>query len=182
MKRRALLGLAVVAAPILLGVRAPSADRILAAIVGGASASAILQGWCADHGLPPLTARRDRAAVKPPTPAVLAALGVRPGEPVGYRRVRLACGMVILSEADNWYVPARLTRQMNRQLAANDAPFGLVTRPLHFTRHTLRATRAPDGDHILEVTALLVSATGAPFSYVIEDYRRELASKSAPGR
>jgi hypothetical protein len=41
----------------------------------------------------------------------------------------------------------------------------------------LRARRAPDVDHILEVTAVLVSATGAPFSYVIEDYRRELAPR-----
>jgi hypothetical protein len=180
MKRRALQGLAVVAAPVLLGAQAPSADGIGAAIVGGASASAILQGWCADHGLPPLIARRDSAAEKPPTPAVLAALAVRPGEPVGYRRVKLACGTVILSEADNWYVPGHLTLQMNRQLDSTDAPFGLVARPLHFTRRTLRARRAPDADHILEVTAVLVSAAGAPFSYVIEDYRRELGS--TPGR
>jgi hypothetical protein len=181
MKRRTLQGLAVVAAPILLGAT-PSVERVEAAIVGGASASAILQGWCADHGLPPLVARRDRGAEKPPTPSVLAVLGVRPGEPVGYRRVKLACGAVILSEADNWYVPARLTRQMNRRLTATDAPFGLVVRPLHFTRRTLRTTRTPDADHILEVTAVLVSAAGSPFSYVIEDYRRELASKSTPGR
>jgi hypothetical protein len=178
MKRRWLLGLAVVAAPNLLGAQAPSADRI----VGGKSASLVLQGWCADQGLPPLLAQRVRGAAKPPTPSVLAALAVRPGAHVGYRRVKLACGTVILSEADNWYVPGRLTRQMNRQLDSTDAPFGLVVRPLHFTRRTLRARRAPDADHILEVTAVLVSATGAPFSYVIEDYRRELAPGSTPGR
>ena len=182
MKRRTLQSLAAVAAPILLGAQAPSMNRVEAAVVGGASASAVLQGWCADHGLPPLTAVRDRGAEKPPTRAVLAALGVRPGEPLGYRRVKLACGAVTLSEADNWYVPARLTRQMNHRLDATDAPFGLVTRSLHFTRRTLRATRAPDADHILEVTAVLVSASGAPFSYVIEDYRRERASRSTPGR
>ncbi len=175
MKRRWRLGLAVVAGPILWGAQSPSADKILAAIVGGQSASIVLQGWCADHGLPPLLARRVRGVEKPPPAAALAALAVRPGEPVGYRRVKLACGTVILSEADNWYVPGRLTRQMNRQLDSTDAPFGLVARPLHFTRRTLMATRAPDPNHILEVAALLVSATGAPFSYVVEDYRRELA-------
>ncbi len=182
MKRRALQGLAVVATPILLGAQAPSADRIVAAIVGGESASIVLQGWCVDHGLPPLLARRVRGVEKPPPAAALAPLAVRPGEPVGYRRVKLACGTVILSEADNWYVPGRLTRQMNRQLDSTDAPFGLVARPLHFIRRTLQARRAPDADHILEVTAVLVSATGAAFSYVIEDYRRDLVSKSAPGR
>lgn len=174
MKRRWLVGVAVAAAPILLGAQAPSADRIVAAIVGGQSASIVLRGWCADHGLPPLVARRARGAEKPPTPAVLAALVVRPAERVDYRRVKLACGTVVLSEADNWYVPGRLTREMNRQLNDTDAPFGLVARPLHFTRRTLRTRRAPDADHILELTAVLVSATGAPFSYVIEAYRREL--------
>jgi hypothetical protein len=149
----------------------------VAAIVGGKSASVVLQAWCADHGLPPLLARRVRGAEKPPTPAVLAALAVRPDEPVDYRRVKLACGTVVLSEADNWYVPSRLTGEMNRQLDNTDAPFGLVARPLHFTRRTLRARRAPDAGHILEVAAVLVSATGAPFSYVIEDYRRELAPR-----
>jgi hypothetical protein len=177
MKRRWRLGLAGLAAPILLGAQAPSADRIVAAIVGGKSASVVLQGWCADHGLPPLLARRVRGAERPPTPAVLAALAVRPGEPVDYRRVKLACGTVVLSEADNWYIPGRLTDGMNRQLDNTEAPFGLVARPLHFTRRTLRARRAPDVDHILEVTAVLVSATGAPFSYVIEDYRRDLAPR-----
>jgi hypothetical protein len=179
MKRRWPLGLVVVAGPILLGAQEPPADRI----VGGESASIVLQGWCANHGLPPLLARRVRGAEKPPTPGVLAALAVRPGAHVGYRRVKLACGTVVLSEADNWYVPDRLTRQMNRQLDSTDAPFGLVARPLHFTRRTLRVRRPPDTDHMLEVTAVLVSARGAPFSYVIEDYRRELASPgSTPGR
>lgn len=174
MKRRWLSGVAVAVAPILLGARGPSADRIVSAILGGQSASIVLQRWCADHGLPPLLAQRIKETEKPPAPAVLAALIVRPGEPVGYRRVKLACGTVILSEADNWYVPARLTREMNRQLDNTDAPFGFVARPLHFTRRTLGSRRAPDADHFLEVTAVLVSGRGAPFSYVIEDYRREL--------
>jgi hypothetical protein len=182
MKRRWLLGLAVVVAPILLGAQAPSVGALGDAIVGGASASVVLQGWCADHGLPPLIAGRVRGAEKPAPPAVLAALAVRPGEPLRYRRVTLACGAVILSEADNWYVPGRLTRQMNRRLDTTDAPFGLVARPLHFTRRTLQARRAPDADHILEVTAVLVSAAGAPFSYVIEDYRRLISFGSTPGQ
>jgi hypothetical protein len=52
----------------------------------------------------------------------------------------LRCGPTILSEADNWYVPERLTAQMNRTLDTSDAPFGKVVQPLHFRRHTMSST------------------------------------------
>ncbi len=55
-------------------------------------------------------------------------------EPVKYRRVALACGDHILSEADNWYVPARLTPEMNRLLETTDTPFGRVVQSLQPTR------------------------------------------------
>jgi hypothetical protein len=32
-------------------------------------------------------------------------------EPLGFRHVRLACGNVVLSDAQNWFVPARLPRR-----------------------------------------------------------------------
>ena len=66
-------------------------------------------------------------------------LGVPPGEPVRYRHVRLVCGDKLLSEADNWYVPARLTPEMNRLLDETDTPFGRVIRDLNFRRETLSA-------------------------------------------
>ncbi len=56
-----------------------------------------------------------------------------------YRRVRLSCGATVLSEAENWYVPSRLTADMNAQLESTDTPFGKVVQPLHFRRHTLAA-------------------------------------------
>ncbi len=68
-----------------------------------------------------------------------AALDVKPDEPLGYRRVRLKCGDRVLSEADNWYVPARLTPEMNRVLETTDTPFGKAVAALHFRRHTLSA-------------------------------------------
>jgi len=43
---------------------------------------------------------------------------------VKYRRVQPSCGDHILSEADNWYVPRRLTPEMNRLLETTDVPFG----------------------------------------------------------
>ncbi|HEY1447869.1 MAG TPA: hypothetical protein VGF33_04990 [Caulobacteraceae bacterium] len=180
MKRHTLIWLVLLLAPVLLGAQPPSAGGLEAAIVGGASASAVLQGWCADHGLPKLTAQRMTGAKKPADATILAALGARPGEKVAYRRVRLGCGAKELSEADNWYLPDRLTPAMNRQLEETDTPFGLAVRPLNFSRRTLAVKHAPDSDHLLEVRAVLLSAAGAPFSYVVEDYRRNLAL--TPGR
>ena len=67
------------------------------------------------------------------------ALDVKPDEPLGYRRVRLKCGDHVLSEADNWYVPARLAPEMNHVLETTDTPFGKAVAALHFRRHTLSA-------------------------------------------
>ena len=49
--------------------------------------------------------RRPEAALARAAPAP----GIGPDEPVAYRHVRLRCGDHVLSEADNWYVPSRLT-------------------------------------------------------------------------
>jgi hypothetical protein len=48
-------------------------------------------------------------ADKAPTAEQRQLLGVTPSEPIRYRKVRLSCGNHVLSEADNWYVPSRLT-------------------------------------------------------------------------
>ncbi len=75
-------------------------------------------------------ALREQGADKPLTAEQRARLGLGPDEQVRYRHVRLACGDRVLSEADNWYVPARLTPEMNAALEGSDAPFGRVVRPL----------------------------------------------------
>jgi len=76
------------------------------------SATLTLERWCAAHRLAtPATVVADRVrdVDKQPTVEVRTLLGVSAAEPVKYRRVRLRCGDRVLSEADNWYVPARLT-------------------------------------------------------------------------
>jgi hypothetical protein len=153
---------------------APAVGDIAAAIAHGASASTVLQAWCAAHGLPPLLAQRLAGQAAPPDGAVRAALGAGPDQTVRYRHVRLACGGKVLSEADNWYLPDRLSAAMNHILETTDTPFGLVVRPLNFTRRTLQVTHSADPDHRLEIRAVLVSAAGAPFSYVVEDYSGDL--------
>jgi hypothetical protein len=99
---------------------------------------------------------------------VRAALEAGRGAAIAYRRVRLACGERTMSEADNWYLPSRLSPDMNRQLAITETPFGLVVRPLAFRRQTLNA--APDAQGRFVIRAELIDRTGKPFSYVIERY------------
>jgi hypothetical protein len=154
------------AAALVMAILAASP---MAQITGGESASVVLATWCATHHPGErLKAEREQALIKPASATVRRALHVRPGEALAYRRVRLACGAEVLSEADNWYVPARLTPEMNRVLETTDTPFGLVVRPLAFTRVTLSVRGR-------EVRALLRKPGGAPFSYVIEDYAAEIA-------
>lgn len=168
-----------------------------AALLSGDSATLTLDGWCARHHLAPagtrVTAERVRGADKPVTAALRADLQVGADEPVRYRRVRLHCGDLVLSEADNWYVPARLTPAMNAALDTSDIAFGRVVQPLHFRRQTISAkllwsplpddwdertgpVEAPAGaaiaipDHVIEHRAMLRLPDGTPFSEVVEDY------------
>lgn len=107
------------------------------------SATQTLERWCGDHQLASpakIVAERVQGIEQAPTPEQRTELKVEPAEQVRYRRVRLRCGALVLSEADNWYVPSRLTPQMNELLDSTDTPFGKVVLPLHFQRHTLSAT------------------------------------------
>jgi chorismate-pyruvate lyase len=159
------------------------------------SASLTLERWCDAHGLaapPRIVAERIIGTDKKPTAQQRVELGVTPLEPVRYRRVRLRCGAVVLSEADNWYVPSRLTDPMNEQLDHTDAAFGKVVQTLNFRRHTLSATLLwsplPEGwenqpraasvgagklhipERLLEHRAVLVLPDGTPISEVVETY------------
>src|SRR6266436_5913553 len=72
------------------------------------SATLTLERWCDVHRLaspPRIVAVRVPDVDKPPTPEQRRELGITPTESVRYRRVKLMCGAVVLSEADNWYVP-----------------------------------------------------------------------------
>jgi hypothetical protein len=137
----------------------------LAKILAGESATAALNAWCAAQHLPPVTAHLAPDVKKPAPPAVTALLGSK--EPLRFRHVALLCGEQTVSTADNWYVPAQLTAEMNQRLDTSDTPFGQVVKPLGFTRRTLDVQHLAGG---WEVKAVLTSAGGAPFSYVVEDY------------
>lgn len=168
------------------------------------SATLTLDRWCAAHGLAQpakVTAERVRGQDLAPTPEQRQALRVQADEAVGYRRVRLRCGDLVLSEADNWYVPARLTDEMNRTLATTDTAFGRAVQALHFTRHTEaaellwqplpegweRGAAFPQAGGDLDIPPLLLRheavlslPDGTPFSLVIETYTRNVLAFPPP--
>jgi chorismate-pyruvate lyase len=167
----------------------PAAGRALADFAGRldrtASATEVLRGWCAEHALanpPVIRAERDSSTDKPANAAIRGLLRAAPGEPVRYRRVRLVCGTRVLSEADNWYRPSRLTLEMNRQLDETETPFGAVVRLLNFHRRPLadqfeapgEGLLAPLAPAVMRRRAVLIDARGEPFSLVTETYAAAL--------
>lgn len=157
--------------------------QLEADILSSPSATQALTARCARLHLadpPAIRALRDHDRDQPADAEIRRLLKVSADEPVRYRRVSLACGSQTLSDADNWYVPARLTPDMNATLDGSDIPFGTVVKPLNFRRQTLKTQARPDASHVLRVTALLVDAANQPFSLVRENYSRVLVGKDDP--
>ncbi|HET7462428.1 MAG TPA: hypothetical protein VFJ82_14340 [Longimicrobium sp.] len=179
-----------------------------AEILASRSATATLEKWCADHAL----AREPRvvAEVLPAEPVAPSAeqrrrLQADSGEVVRYRRVRLRCGGHVLSEAENWYLPGRLTPEMNRALESGDTPFGRVVAPLEPYRRTFASrllwSPLPEGwersSHpappcrssgplaipgaLFEHRALVLGRDHRPIAEVHEVYRGGLLAFSPPG-
>jgi chorismate-pyruvate lyase len=169
-----------------------------ASLLASRSATATLEKWCADHKMsaePKIVAKRLTDQDKPPSEGTRERLRLGASEPVKYRRVQLNCGGHVLSEADNWYVPGRLSEEMNRTLETTDAPFGKVVAPLQPFRRTIDMTMRwsplPQGweladaaqpgqeagatplpYEIFEHTAILYGQDQKPFSEVHETYTR----------
>lgn len=177
------------------------------ALLSHDSATLVLDDWCARHRLAPpgsrIVAERVRDIDKPITPEQRRTLRIAETDSVRYRRVRLRCGAQILSEADNWYVPARLTPAMNAALETTDIAFGRVVQPLHFQRRTLSARllwsplppdwdsaarpipRGTGGtlaipDQLIEHRAILALPDGTPFSMVVETYGSAILAFQPP--
>lgn len=88
------------------------------------------------------------------------------------RHVQLLCGEIALSDAWNWYVPERLTAEMNTRLEHSTIPFGRAVQETHFSRTTISSTAMPpESGYLLENRAVLRRAgDNAPIALVIEDY------------
>ncbi len=107
------------------------------------SATRALEEWCEEHGL--VTPARIGAitmaqACKKATQDQLERLQVQKQDDVAYRQVRLLCADLLVCEADNWFVPSRLTDAMNIALQTTDTPFGKVVAPLQPYRDTYSMT------------------------------------------
>jgi len=175
------------------------AQSLNAEILGSHSATDSLEKWCRRHQLAQpatIVAKLDATIVKPATAEQRRRLKVSEQEQVSYRHVRLLCGDHVLSEADNWYVPGRLTDEMNRLLETTDIPFGRAVQALAPYRQTfatislwpplaavwgrgpavstraLRPLAIPDS--LFEHRALLYGRDDMPFSEVDEVYKRWL--------
>jgi hypothetical protein len=180
-------------------------ETLNAELLANDSATLTLEHWCDVHHLtsaPRIVAERVPDVDKPASPEQRRELGVAPTDVVRYRRVNLLCGTVVLSEADNWYVPGRLTPEMNKLLETTDAPFGKVVQALHFRRHTLSskllwlplpegwemkasslkdvASFPPMPARLLEHRAVLSLPDGTPFSEVVETYTANVLGFPVP--
>jgi chorismate-pyruvate lyase len=176
-------------------------------ILGSRSATRSLELWCRDHRLasdPRMVARLQKDITRPVTDEQRRQLEVGAAERVTHRRVQLSCGNRLLSEADNWYVPGRLTAGMNQRLETSDTPFGVVVEELQPYRVTFdvrmlwsplpagwahdRAAREGSGealaipDALFEHGAILYTREHKPFAVVREVYQRQLIDFPPPPR
>lgn len=149
-------------------------ERLNAALLASDSATAVLQVACdaRDGGKIRAITAANRAEPAPPA-WVRQALKPSGGEPVWYRRVELACGTDVMSRADNWYLPARLTPGMNQALTTSQTPFGVAVRGMGFTRRTIGVERLAGPRDVLRHRAVLEGGDGRPFSVVRETYSAE---------
>lgn len=138
----------------------PSATRVLQAycqrIVPGVAVTAV--------SLP----TNDR-----PAPAVLhARFALASGETIRTRHVSLRCGTLVLSDAWNWYIPERLTPEMNQELDTSTTPFGRVVAALRFHREHISSetTFLPAGILLRNTAMLRRGRDNLPFSLVVENY------------
>lgn len=157
-------------------IATPTLDQFEARLAANPSATAVLESWCREHFDPSATVRASviSTSSSSPTARIRRELAIGDAEHLGYRRVSLQCSGRTLSLAYNWYVPGRLTPEMNRALAATDQPFGRVAAPLNYTRERLLGQRGnadycPAGT-ILTHRALLRLPDGRPLALVVECY------------
>lgn len=179
-----------------------------ARLLSATSATEVLEDWCREHRLAEparIQVRLNNGAERAATAEQRSHLQVASDTPIRHRRVQLLCGSRVLAEAENWYVPSRLSTDMNRSLDGTDTPFGKVIRPLEPYRRTMAVrmlwTPLPDGwetstwlpdtstrtDTALDIPralfehrALVFSHEHQPLAEVHEVYRRDLFDFQPP--
>lgn len=169
-----------------------------AQILASTSATRALETWCRAHRLahePKIVIERLPSRPARWEPEHQRWLSPSPEETVTHRKVRLRCGRRILAEADNWYVPNRLTPEINRVLETTDTPFGTAITSLDPYRRTTAVElmwsplptwwddtteELPDGptltipESLFQHRAVIYASARIPISFVEETYKRSL--------
>ena len=145
-------------------------------LLGGGIVTRVLEVWSGGR-----VHAEVAADVADASPETRERLGVEADTPLGFRRVQLMRGDVVLSRADNWFVPERLTVEMREALTDSDTPFGVVIARLEPTRETLSCERLA-GDPMVRVQALVRAGDGTPVAEVMETYARAVLNWRAPAR
>ncbi|KAA8383444.1 hypothetical protein FKW31_14865 [Acetobacter sp. DmW_136] len=169
-------------------------------LLANPSATRVLEQWISTYNLAPdnnLHAHRQTEGTAPCPPFLLQTLlGAcdTQTEDVHYRKVQLTAHGKVFSEAENWYIPARLSPEMATQLDTTDKPFGLVVAALNFSRQLIKreglwfplpdqweqhgisvGSGKPIGlpPYLFRHMAVLRTQTGQAFCVVIETYTAE---------
>lgn len=173
------------------------AQSLSAELLASHSATSTLEQWCRRNDSAAeatIRARRVAGLDKPASAEQRNRLEVGPRERVVYRRVELAFGDRVLSEAENWYVPSRLTAEIQKILADSDTPFGRAVFDLNPVREPFAvevfwppqnleaAVAAPDHPErelaipwrLFQHRALVLGDNRRPLSEVSETYTREI--------
>lgn len=184
-------------------------------LLAESSATQTLERWLQEHKLlgvqETLRAERDMEVQRACPPDLAAALDIpapQADSALHYRKIRLVGHGHVYSEAENWFVPERLTKTMTETLEQTDTPFGRVVSPLRFTRQLIRretlwsplpdlwemqphAALRPDTQeaeatplalppHLFRHIALLRTHEGTPFSLVVETYTPQAFAFTPP--
>jgi hypothetical protein len=132
--------------------------ELAACIARHATATQALQHWC------------ETRLQGPP-----ASIEAGTHETLRHRRVQLTWNGIILSDADNWYLPARLPPLMRAALLSGGVPFGALIRPL-LPRRIALPTEPSNGakGYVLHLRALVVTDRHGAVAEVSEHYHAAL--------
>jgi len=161
-------------------------DRFQSLLLESHSASAVLADWIlgADEAAHRLAARKLQSQECPATADQRARLAVTEPKALHHRRVCLVAAGRVLSVADNWYVPARLSSDMLARFIHGVTPFGAAIVELGPRRKTLSVERIAhleelvEGERppawLLKVRALVIDRHDRPLCEVSETYSRNI--------
>lgn len=166
------------AALALLGTGPATLDQFEAKLAQHDSATVALSEWCAVRQIASpaqitVSHRRQLSSNDPPA-KMRRLLDIDTRDYFTMRHVHLDCGGKTLSIAWNWYVPSRLTPEMNAALKSSTTPFGKVVAPLRFRRVAVETVKGPADNCPAETVsthlARLILPDGKPLAYLVECY------------